>query len=57
MSAKHSSKYAALSPVMVTAAGQLKDSSGGYKQTNKQKLLYVLLNIFFTPIWRCHHHW
>ena len=37
MSANHRSKFAALSPVMVTAAaGYLKNCSGGYKQTNKQ---------------------
>jgi hypothetical protein len=28
--------FAALSLVMVTAAGELKNCSGGYKQTNKQ---------------------
>jgi hypothetical protein len=32
MGAKHRSKFAALSPVMVTAAGKLKNCSGGYKK-------------------------
>jgi hypothetical protein len=38
MSAKHRSKFAALSPVMVTAAGAEKLHPGGYKQANKQTL-------------------
>jgi hypothetical protein len=33
MSAKHRSKFAALSPVMVAAAVLLKNCSGDYKQT------------------------
>jgi hypothetical protein len=36
VSAKHKSEFAALSPVMVTAARKRKNCSGGYKQTNKQ---------------------
>jgi hypothetical protein len=38
MSAKHISIFTALSPVMVTAAGWLKNCSGGHKQINSQKL-------------------
>jgi D-arabinose 5-phosphate isomerase GutQ len=35
ISAKRRSKFAALSQVMVTVTGQLKNCSGGYKQINK----------------------
>jgi hypothetical protein len=36
LSTEHRPKFAALSPVMVAAAGELKYCSGGYKQTNKK---------------------
>jgi hypothetical protein len=42
MGAKHRSKFAALSPLMVTAAGLLKICSGSYKQTNKQTNVFDL---------------
>jgi hypothetical protein len=32
--AKYGSKFAAISPVIVTAGGELKNCSGGFKQTN-----------------------
>jgi hypothetical protein len=38
-SAQQSSKFATLSPVMMTAASQLKNCSGGYKQFN---LIYCM---------------
>jgi hypothetical protein len=44
-----------MSPVMVTAAGQLKDCSGGSKQTSKQiKNIIRPAQYFFSPIWKHH---
>jgi hypothetical protein len=37
ISAKHRSKFAALSPVIVTAGGWLKNCSGGYNQKKTKK--------------------
>jgi hypothetical protein len=41
-SAKHRSKFAALSPIMVTAARLLKNCSCGSKQSNKQIKVLVI---------------
>jgi hypothetical protein len=40
ISGNHWTKFAALSLVMVAAAGYLKNCSGGYKQTKKQKTTF-----------------
>jgi hypothetical protein len=45
MTAKHRSKFSALSSVMVTAAGWLKNCLGGYKQTNEQIFVWSSLPV------------
>jgi hypothetical protein len=53
MSAKHRSKFAAMSPVLVTAAGSLKNCSCGYKiiefEVRMSNAMYTghLSNIFY----------
>jgi hypothetical protein len=47
LSAEHRPKFAALSPVMVIPAGELKNCSGGYKQTNKQKTNKNSINLTY----------